>query len=209
MKSSISSTVRGTHVSSSIPVAVTVMSSSIRTCTGNTWLPRHSRWGWEARQAATAARAQGAGETQADHHTANMELLVTTSTLAWGSVGSNFPWATGPCHPPGITQASWWPLVWWWPLRCLRCLCCIGYIKDSLSKVLQQWVHAMSFHGASKSQPPWQQKQWKEHSSLDMPPAFLAHGLLGTVPPDGHSVHKAVLLLSCNSGSYSALKTFL
>lgn len=154
MKSSISSTVRGTHVSSSIPVAVTVMSSSIRTCTGNTWLPRHSRWGWEARQAATAARAQGAGETQADHHTANMELLVTTSTLARGSVGSNFPWATGPCHPPGITQASWWPLVWWWPLRCLRCLCCIGYIKDSLSKVLQQWVHAMSFHGASKSQPP-------------------------------------------------------
>lgn len=32
MKASISSTVRGTHVSSSIPLAVTAMSSSIRTC---------------------------------------------------------------------------------------------------------------------------------------------------------------------------------
>lgn len=50
MKASISSTVRGTHVSSSIPLAVTAMSSSIRTCyrehtvTGIFWhAARHPR----------------------------------------------------------------------------------------------------------------------------------------------------------------------
>lgn len=49
-----------------------------------------------------------------------------------------------------------------------------------------------------------QQEQKQEHPSLDLPPAFLGHGLPGTVPlmPTVPTL-KAVLLLSCNSGSFS------
>lgn len=148
MKASISSTVRGTQVSSSIPVAVTAMSSSIRTCTEHT-VTKAFQTGMRSTSGSSSSSSEGTGcccnpdtaspckhGTACHHRTLALQAPTPLGPLA--------------LPPSWHHTASWWPLVWWWHLRCL---CCIGYIKDSLSEVLQQWVHAMPFHGASKSHP--------------------------------------------------------
>lgn len=134
--------------------------------TENTWLLRYSSWGWEAHQAVTAVRAQGVFQsvvlmnTRQSNIPQASELPIATSTVVQSCVGSNPPWATGPCHPPGITQAPRWqpaeqPRRRWWPRRWLRwCLCCLGCTRDRLSEMLHRWAHAVSLHGANKSQPP-------------------------------------------------------
>lgn len=93
MKASISSTVRGTQVSSSIPVAVTAMSSSIRTCYREHAVTKVFQLGMRSRSGTSESprEVSGCGRNSRQSNTG----IVHHHQHPWHGV-SNPPWASTP-----------------------------------------------------------------------------------------------------------------